>query len=895
MQTIDSLVQQTKAFLARADGDFESGYKLAEALIEHDEFGLARHLLDSLSRSKLEASERLRLCRRRALATYKDPHLNREFALDRAAGILDEAFTLGGDSDTETLGLAGAVHRRRWEVDGNRKHLSQAAKYYRAGYQLWHAALQRRDRDETLTAAEQENARDGYYPAINAAFLLDQLAALDRRQAELPGAAPSLWQDELALAARIREEIVQRLAPDYETARPLERRDYWPLMTLAEALFGLQRFGQTRDWLERARQVPDINDWEYLSAARQLVHLARIQTGKALQSSELEQTEAWKTLLGFLGQNAAALRTIFQGKMGLALSGGGFRASLYHIGVLAKLAERDLLRHVEVISCVSGGSIVGAHYYLELRRLFDIKAQAARDGDVSRDDYVRLVRRMAGDFLAGVQQNPRMQLLANPLPNFKMLWSGAYSRTTRLGELYEKLIYSRVEDDQQGEVRWINDCVVTPPERPDGFNPRRDNWKRTCKIPELILNATTLNSGHNWQFTATWMGESPVQFNPEIDSNARYRRLYYNEAPEAYRKVRLGTAVGASSCVPGLFEPIALEGLYPDTVVRLVDGGVYDNQGVAGLLEQDCNLLIVSDASGTLNTEGDPGGGVLKPLMRTNSTLMHRVRGAQYEDLKARRRSSLVRSFLFIHLKQGLDGRTVDWQECDDNGQPPPDANGSGYGVDPELQRLIAGMRTDLDSFTDLEAYALMASGYLATAQRLATLEGVVQNHTVPEGKAQPDWPFLKLIPGLTGQDRAQQLELRRQLKVSSGLFMKVWQLHPLLHAVKWGALALLGLALLWLWWRYPQAQPLQGVLAWVSGKLTLNTIMTLVGGFLLAYLATALLGAQRGARTLALLNHEDILRRLAVSLIASPVAALFAWIHLRLLDPLFQKQGRVE
>lgn len=31
-------------------------------------------------------------------------------------------------------------------------------------------------------------------------------------------------------------------------------------------------------------------------------------------------------------------------KLGLALSGGGFRASLFHIGVLARLAERDLLR-----------------------------------------------------------------------------------------------------------------------------------------------------------------------------------------------------------------------------------------------------------------------------------------------------------------------------------------------------------------------------------------------------------------------------------------------------------------------------------------------------------------------------------------------------------------------
>ena len=38
------------------------------------------------------------------------------------------------------------------------------------------------------------------------------------------------------------------------------------------------------------------------------------------------------------------------GKLGIALSGGGFRASLFHIGVLAALAEKDELRKIEIIS-----------------------------------------------------------------------------------------------------------------------------------------------------------------------------------------------------------------------------------------------------------------------------------------------------------------------------------------------------------------------------------------------------------------------------------------------------------------------------------------------------------------------------------------------------------------
>jgi NTE family protein len=46
-------------------------------------------------------------------------------------------------------------------------------------------------------------------------------------------------------------------------------------------------------------------------------------------------------------------------RIGLALSGGGFRAAAFHLGVFRKLRELNLLDAVDVISCVSGGSIAG--------------------------------------------------------------------------------------------------------------------------------------------------------------------------------------------------------------------------------------------------------------------------------------------------------------------------------------------------------------------------------------------------------------------------------------------------------------------------------------------------------------------------------------------------------
>lgn len=48
-------------------------------------------------------------------------------------------------------------------------------------------------------------------------------------------------------------------------------------------------------------------------------------------------------------------------RIGLALSGGGFRAAAFHLGVMQKLKQLGLLDAIDLLTCVSGGSIAGAH------------------------------------------------------------------------------------------------------------------------------------------------------------------------------------------------------------------------------------------------------------------------------------------------------------------------------------------------------------------------------------------------------------------------------------------------------------------------------------------------------------------------------------------------------
>ena len=111
-------------------------------------------------------------------------------------------------------------------------------------------------------------------------------------------------------------------------------------------------------------------------------------------------------------------------KLGLALSGGGFRASLFHIGVLARMAEYGILREVEVISAVSGGAILGALYYTHLKRLLETK----KDPEIADNDYLEITQRIEREFVAAVQRNIRMRTFSDPVKNIHMTFA-SYSRS----------------------------------------------------------------------------------------------------------------------------------------------------------------------------------------------------------------------------------------------------------------------------------------------------------------------------------------------------------------------------------------------------------------------------------------------------------------------------------
>jgi NTE family protein len=452
-------------------------------------------------------------------------------------------------------------------------------------------------------------------------------------------------------------------------------------------------------------------------------------------------------------------------KVGLALSGGGFRAAFFHIGVLARLAELGVLRRVEVISTVSGGSIVGAAYYMRLKWLLEREPQER----ITDAMYCELVADVAERLRAMVRKNVRGRIFLNPFKNLAMA-SRRYSRSDRIGDLYDIYLYNPAWEGERSRTAWgapsqieMRELLVHPPGEEEGFKPDEDNDRLRAKVPILLLNATSLNSGHNWRFEAVRMGE-PLPDDEEMrrvvedaDKNIRLEQGYYEpreDKPlitESQRDFPLALAVAASACVPGLFHPLAISNLYEGITVQLVDGGVQDNQGVQGLFDENCTHLIISDASSQLRDDEKPSGRVPGVIARSLSIEADRIRDEQLTHVASR-----GDDFALMHLRKGLTGAALA------PGEPLAEAIGertghvhcSEFGVDPQVQKALARVRTDLDFFNDTEAFSLAADGYLMSAHELRA-KGFDVLGAEPQAPVDPSaWRFGAVVPLLARPTR---------------------------------------------------------------------------------------------------------------------------------------------
>lgn len=355
-------------------------------------------------------------------------------------------------------------------------------------------------------------------------------------------------------------------------------------------------------------------------------------------------------------------------RIGLALSGGGFRASIFHLGVIRRLEELGIMPDVDILSCVSGGSIIGAYYVCEM----EDRLRAKRGQIRSREELVKVrveaFEEIAHNFFCALGHDLRSRALVfapfyHPLLFIKSLLKG----------------FSRADILQAEYDRWFfrNNTLDQLPSTADG-GPQAGTGAGLG--PKLVLNAASLLSGQRVSFA-----REPVSGFRELT------KVNKNVLP-------LSQVVGASAGVPGLLPPTRILG---DV---LVDGGVCDNQGVEALFEDGCEILLVSDASGQLGQADSQSRRALPVVLRTTSVLQHQVRQKVLEELLLWKDAAQGREFAFVHLYLNLKDRLP-----------------AGPRVPSEFIPGLGRIRTDLDQFGYIEREALMYHGYTLIDAQIKT------------------------------------------------------------------------------------------------------------------------------------------------------------------------------
>jgi predicted acylesterase/phospholipase RssA len=345
-------------------------------------------------------------------------------------------------------------------------------------------------------------------------------------------------------------------------------------------------------------------------------------------------------------------------KIGLALSGGGFRATLYHLGLVRFLRDAGILPNVTHVTAVSGGSIIAAHLCLNWQRY----AGSEADFDAA-----------AAELLAFTRLDVRNRILRRfplslPLRVLRRLVGWSNRKLTRVGLLeqhYERYLYGDTTLFQLPET------------------------------PELHILATNVSEGRLVSFNrdGLWMVRDEAGQDLRID------------------KMRVGLAtvpmaVAASSAFPGFFPPMMLGG--DEVGARsgvfgrqlLTDGGVFDNLGIrmfrflaraAGSNERPWDGVLVSDVGKPFEVQSSQHTvGLVGTAMRASDILMDRVWQLENETFRN------APGFVFARITDIIDPK-----------QDPT-------ALHPEVQRQLPTVRTDLDRFSALEVASLVHQGYCA-------------------------------------------------------------------------------------------------------------------------------------------------------------------------------------
>lgn len=277
-------------------------------------------------------------------------------------------------------------------------------------------------------------------------------------------------------------------------------------------------------------------------------------------------------------------------ELGLCLSGGGFRAMLFHAGALTRLNELGYLPRIDAISSVSGGSIAAGLLGVVWSEL-------------EFDPGSGIGKRFEERFL-----RPLLEFAQTTVDVPSIAWGVAAPWTTASREVTKRY------RDLLGADANLNKLPIRP---------------------RFVFCSSNLTTGSLFRFSRSYIADY---------------RLGLHRDPD----LDLATAVAASAAFPPVLSPLRLDlrrfnfvneaiaGTIPrppdPALLRravLSDGGVYDNHGLQPLLER-CRTLLVSDGGAPWSTSSAGYYRWLPQLKRVLDTTDNQVRALRRKDLIAR-------------------------------------------------------------------------------------------------------------------------------------------------------------------------------------------------------------------------------------------------------------------
>ncbi len=367
--------------------------------------------------------------------------------------------------------------------------------------------------------------------------------------------------------------------------------------------------------------------------------------------------------------------------IGICVSGGGYRASLFHVGAFMRMNELGLLGRASRIASVSGGSITTGVLAMNWDRI-----GWGPDHIAPQEDIFEL---LAKPVIAACEKSIDVGIsIAGFLPGV--------SAGNALAKSYDRNVFENLPISKITDTR------------------------------RFIFCAANLQTGGLFRFTRDYLAD-------------------WQALQSTVRSIRLSQAVAASSAFPPVLSPMRLSlsredvsfprgGRLDDPELRkspvLVDGGVYDNLGLEPVWKR-CGIILCSNAGG--NNEPQTGRFLTGHMKRVVMSML---------DVTVNWRERMLVNLLTHKLSDGKHERigaywtiATPHERYSDTAVGLPD---TWTGAKPSVSDLVIArdLPTRLKAFAKAEMRAAIQSGY-------AHADASIRRYLLPDADGPEELPDL--------------------------------------------------------------------------------------------------------------------------------------------------------